>query len=412
MRKFWILSSGSWNKVQLGPSQRLAAIATLALEEGFEPHLALDAWNAPPPEGIHPEVQLPETVAKISPEDAVLVSPFVRAGTLRALLGRPIPFLADFYCVGALEALGTHQSLPSWRLHQGRIRNALRHLFLVRAAEHSFFSTDGQRAFLAGTLYTLGSADAADTASRLPALSSLMPMGIPDAPMPRQTAFPYPDDLRGRRVFLWGGGLWSWMDWETPIRAFASLAGKDDSPALFFLSGRNESGLSAQNAPIERARALAASLGVLGTSVHFNEKRAGPGDLPAYLEHCHAGILSNPPQTESLGSWRTRLLDLLWAGKPLVSSGWDPLGALMERAGAARIAPHGDVGALADALAAFDRAEVHAAACEASRLLGADLRWSRALEPLRVRMRGSDGFCRTPPKLPGRAEWLRYLAGI
>ncbi len=411
MRRLWILSSGAWSNVQLGPSQRLAAIANLALERGFEPHLALDTWSAPPPDGVHAEPQNPASVERIAPADATLVSPFVSQATLRALLRRRIPFLTDFYCVGALEALGTTNPLPAWRLHQGRVRNALRHLFLARGAEHSFFSTDGQRTFVAGTLYALGSPSAAKLAAELPSRSSLMPMGIPDAPFPAGHPFPYPDCLRGRRIFLWGGGLWSWMDWDTPIRAFASRQGEPDPPVLFFLAGRNESGLSVQDTPLEQARELARSLGALGTTVYFNERRAGPGELPGYLEHCHAGILSNPPQTESLASWRTRLLDLLWAGRPLVSSGWDPLGAAMAQAGAARIAPHSDPIALARALDAFRTPDAWSAASDASARLGSSMRWSQALAPLARRMDHGSEFCRTVGERPGTLEKLRYIAG-
>jgi hypothetical protein len=351
-------------------------------------------------------------VARIAPEDAVLVSPFVGSGTMSALLRRQQPFLADFYCVGALEALGTTNRLPAWRLHQGRVRNALRHLFLARGAEHSFFSTDGQRTFVAGTLYALGSSSAARLAADLPARSSLMPMGIPDAPFPPGNANPYPEALQARRIFLWGGGLWSWMDWETPIRAFAQTMDDDDPPALFFLAGRNESGLAVQDAPLERARELARSLGALDRTVFFNDRRAGPGDLPGYLEHCHAGILSNPPQTESLASWRTRLLDLLWAGRPLVSSGWDPLGSAMAQVGAARIVPHSDPAALAATLEAFRSPGAWREACDASSRLGSSMRWKNALAPLATRMDDREAFCTTIGARPRPEEWLRYFAGF
>ena len=47
-----------------------------------------------------------------------------------------------------------------------------------------------------------------------------MPFGLPDGPAPEATgalraAFPVIGS--GDRVLLWGGGIWDWLDAETPL---------------------------------------------------------------------------------------------------------------------------------------------------------------------------------------------------
>jgi len=150
-------------------------------------------------------------------------------------------------------------------------------------------------------------------------------MGVSDEPFSTGNPWPYPGAMRNRRIFLWGGGIWNWFDVPTLLEAFALLQENGSSAALFFLGGRRLSGREEHERPIRAALEKASSLGILDRSVFFNERAAQPQELPGYLEHCVAGAMSNPASFESATSWRTRYLDLLWAGKPLVVSGSDPL---------------------------------------------------------------------------------------
>jgi glycosyltransferase involved in cell wall biosynthesis len=140
------------------------------------------------------------------------------------------------------------------------------------------------------------------------------------------------------------------MDIPTLLEAFKILHERGESACLFFLTRSNPSMVRSQDTPAQTAWKLARELQIEGVNVFFNEKKATPNDLPGYLEHCRSGILSNPERLESIGSWRTRLLDLLWSGRPAVVSGWDPLAQQMIDAKCAYIVESGNPADLASAI--------------------------------------------------------------
>jgi len=128
------------------------------------------------------------------------------------------------------------------------------------------------------------------------------------------------------------------------------------------------------------------------------------------LGHCRAGIMGNMPTLESRMSWRTRYLDLLWAGKPLVVSGADPLAERMERRGAALITPASDPSRLADAIQRLvqDNRLVESMS-KSSRSFGDEFSNKAILAPAMEALEQASG---EPPTPPGILDIGRYLLGI
>jgi glycosyltransferase involved in cell wall biosynthesis len=237
-------------------------------------------------------------------------------------------------------------------------------------------------------------------------------MGVADENWTTGRKNPYPLELQDRPIFLWGGGIWSWFDIDTLLQAFRQLHERKHPACLYFLAGSNASGLMAQNTPVQKAISIAKDLGILGKNVFFHHGAVATEDVPAYLEHSMAAVLSNPASIESLGCWRTRLLQTLWAGKPLVTSGFDPLSSHMAGNGAARIVEAGDATAFAKALAEVaDDGNLRASMSQASAKVGEHLRWSRLLDGLEEDISSDTSFS-DPRRRPSLLDALRYLAGI
>lgn len=412
-RRLWILYPGRYLGMRIGPMLRVERMAEFAAAAGHSPVIAADEVDASVlPSGWEGASLNPRLVEQIRPGEAVVVSPHLRLPVLRALLDSAVPFDLDLYGVGAMESLETMDAFSAFRGAQGRFRTALRYKMLLRRAEKVYFSTEEQVAFVGGCLFRDSSRESGRLASRLPESVLYLPMGVDESPVPEGLPNPYPRGLEGRPIFLWGGGIWAWFDLQTLFEAFSILKGRTREPALFFLSGRNESGIATQDKAVERAWSLAAEMGLLDSGVFFNQARVGRKELPGYLRHCRAGILANPLRLESLGSWRTRNLDLLWAGRPAVVAGRDPLSDRMEKAGCARIVPANDGRALADAIASIaDDDGTWAEMCRASRREGDVLAWPRVLEPFLDRLESSRSFT-IPGKPPSSWEWARYFAGM
>jgi hypothetical protein len=97
---------------------------------------------------------------------------------------------------------------------------------------------------------------------------------------------------------------------------------------------------------------------------------------------------------ETVFSFRTRVLDYLWAGLPVVATEGDALAGVLEDEGAGLSVPPGDVDALEEALfRVLDDAELNAACREGATKLAEKFRWNEVLKPL-------TDYCRDPVRAP------------
>jgi glycosyltransferase involved in cell wall biosynthesis len=140
-------------------------------------------------------------------------------------------------------------------------------------------------------------------------------------------------------------------------------------------------------------RALVTELG-LEAHVLFNETWVPYDERGAYLLEADLGVSTHLDHVETAFSFRTRILDYLWAGLPVVATDGDVFAAVLTGAGAGTVVPPGDVEALVAAIEhyAVDLPARRAAAA-AARALAADYVWDRALAPLTA-------FCRAPRRAP------------
>lgn len=387
-------------------------MAKAACAAGLPTIISMDECTGTLPEGITFQALCSDVIDQISPGDAVIASIFLPPAVLRRLLDSGKPFDADFYCVGAFENLESGSSYSPRRLFQGRRRTSLRYRLLLERAERIYLSNREQLTFLGGLLFGTGHLAECSIASSLPEKVLFLPMGSSDEPFPVGNPYPYPKAFQGRPVFLWGGGIWSWFDMETLLQAFAQLQKLGSPAALYFLSGKNLSGIATQDGPVLWARQRAEELGLLGKNVCFRDGGTRREELPGFLEHCTAGIMTNPLKLESFGSWRTRLLDLLWCGKPVVTAGYDPLSEIMARNGAGLLVPASDPMALAEAIERLGQdTALQTRFGDASQRLAQSHRWSTVLEPWIRRLLSPESFRFATLPVPART-WLRYAAGF
>lgn len=411
-RHCWILGRGTIGSVALGPTVRILEMAKAAHSAGIPTTISMDDCSGSLPDGLTFQKLAPEVIGLIRPGDAVIASIFLPPNVLRRLLDSGKPFDADFYCVGAFENLESGSSYSPFRLFQGRRRTSLRYRLILERAERIYLSNHEQLAFLGGLLFGTSHLTECSLASSLPQKAMILPMGSSDEPFPTGNPYPYPETFQGRPVFLWGGGIWSWFDMETLLQAFAQLRMRGSPAALYFLCGKNLSGVATQDGPVQWARQRAEELDLLGNTVCFRDGGARHEDLPGLLEHCTAGVMANPLKLESFGSWRTRLLDLLWSGKPVVTAGFDPLSDIMARNGAGILVPAADPTALAEALEQLGQDTTLQTHCrDASQYLAQNYRWSAVLEPWIRRLQSPNSFRSITSSVPART-WLRYATGF
>jgi len=396
----------------LGPELRLWHLAHQVAEAGHRVvvHVQPGSRNPFPP-GIEFRELVPGFMSGIARGDAIVASELLPARAALELLGSRRAFHWDCYGLSLPETLSFTRQWSFRRSLGDRRRKFLRYRMMFRGAERTWVSHEGQAVFLASLLAVSRSPSDAWRAFHSPDATLAIPMGVSELPRPEGTPNPYPAALRERPVLLWGGGIWNWFDVPTVVRAMSHLQELGAPHALFFLSGRNEA-TSDYDRPLDDALRAAGEAGLLGTSIFFNETRVTPDRLGPWLEHASAGIMGNLPTLESRLSWRTRYLDLLWAGRPLVASGSDPLADRMHRNGAAVLARTSDPRDLARAiLESGSSHEAWSKACEASLRFGRSLRWSSVVLPFLAELERPDTFTHPAPA-PASWELLRYGLGI
>jgi glycosyltransferase involved in cell wall biosynthesis len=257
-----------------------------------------------------------------------------------------------------------------------------------------------QRALWIGHLAALGRVNPVvyDVAQDLSGLVTVVPFGVPAAaPRPGDrgrlsAALPGigPDD----EIVIWGGGIYDWFDPDTVIRAVGRLAEQRPRLRLLFLGTRHPAQGGVGSATVARARDLAESLGLLDRVVHFHSGWVPHADRDLWLSSALVGISAHRAHLETEFSFRTRLVDYLWCGLPVVATAGDELGDLITGAGAGRLAREGDVDDFAAALAdLLDDPGRRSAAGAAARTLAAGLTWDRVAAPLA-------DFCASPRRSP------------
>ncbi|HEV7956859.1 MAG TPA: glycosyltransferase family 4 protein, partial [Marisediminicola sp.] len=185
------------------------------------------------------------------------------------------------------------------------------------------------------------------------------------------------------KLLLWSGGLYNWFDPKTLITAVAMLSERHDNVKLFFQGTKHPHPGVPEMAIVAESRALAQELGMLESHVFFNDSWVDYADRQNYLTEADAGVSTHFAHVETTFSFRTRILDYLWAELPMVVTEGDHFAELVATEKLGVVVPSGDVAALEAALekVLFDEKFI-ATARRNIRKVRERYYWARALKPL------------------------------
>jgi glycosyltransferase involved in cell wall biosynthesis len=124
------------------------------------------------------------------------------------------------------------------------------------------------------------------------------------------------------KIVLWGGGIWDWFDPLTLIKAMVIVKNNNPKIKLVFM------GIKRPHEDIEMSMAnkaikLAKQLRLLDKYVFFNYGWVNYEERQNFLLDSHVGVSTHFNQLETRFSFRTRLLDYLWANLPIISTKGD-----------------------------------------------------------------------------------------
>ncbi len=269
----------------------------------------------------------------------------------------------------------------------------------LKRGDYFLCASPKQRDLWMGQLAGLGRVNPAtyDSDETLERLIAVVPFGVSDAPPAhnRQVIKGVvkgigPDDS----VILWGGGIYNWFDPLTLIRAIDKLRHRRPDVRLFFLGLKHPNPDVPEMRMSVQARDLSDQLGLTGTHVFFNEGWVSYEDRQNYLLEADIGVSCHLDHVETAYSFRTRILDYLWAGLPIVTTDGDSFGDLVSKEGMGVAVPPEDVESLEAALfRLLDDADFREHCRKKVAEVAPGFTWPNVLKPLL-------DFCRTPRRAP------------
>jgi glycosyltransferase involved in cell wall biosynthesis len=265
----------------------------------------------------------------------------------------------------------------------------------MATADFSVCASERQRDYWLGRYCAIGrlTPDMYDFDPSFRKMIDIVPFGLPSA-APVSTAAAIKGKIPGIKkddfVLLWGGGIWEWFDPLTVIRAVGEASKDLPQVKLFFMGWKSPNPQVPLMEMAVKAKALAKDLQILDKQVFFHDGWVPYEERVNYLLDSDLAVSAHFDLPETRFSFRTRILDYLWAGLPIATTRGDDLADLISHQSAGEALEYQDVAgwtAFIKRIAA-DR-DLHAAFSAGSKKLACQFTWDKAATRLKE-------FCANP----------------
>jgi len=184
------------------------------------------------------------------------------------------------------------------------------------------------------------------------------------------------------KVILWGGGIWNWLDAPTLIKAVPRILERRDDVKVFFMGINRSNQKAATMEAVNEAITYSEELGLVDKYVFFNDW-VPYNERQNYLLEADIGISLHLDHIEARFAFRTRLLDYLWAGLPVICTQGDVMGETLADEELAHLVKPGDSEAVARTiLSLLENPSLRADYEARSREMAAAYRWDTLIRPL------------------------------
>ena len=337
----------------------------------------------------------PELLRRLADKSDVIVLPPYTLAIYPSLEALGKPLVMDLYDPFVLEKLEVYRGEETWSQFESDLAVLKGQLF---TGDFFIAGTEDQRSFWIGMLAALGRINpktyGADKS--LKNLVCTIPFGVSSA-LPRHSTQVLKGVVKGIAqddfVLLWAGGIWNWFDPFTLIRAMRRVSEADSKVKLFFLGVKHPHPAmpKEQFRVADEAKSLAEELGLLDKSVFFNEEWVPYQMRQNFLLEADAGVSTHFDHVENRFSIRTRALDYIWAGLPMIMTDGDYISRLVKERDLGVTVQQEDANALAEAIMSIKGASQEKIDGYKRQLarLAEEFRWDVIAQPL-------DDYCLSP----------------
>lgn len=258
-------------------------------------------------------------------------------------------------------------------------------LFSMQIADLVLCAQKRQKDFLLGQLSALGKIDPYlySANPNLSNLISIVPFGLSKTP-PQKTG-PGPKEKLGLKesdkLLLWGGGIWNWFDPITLLNALSHLSEKRSDIHVLFMGTQHPNENVPKMEMTTKAITHAEKLGL--KNAHFHYGWTPYEERQNILLEADAGVSLHFDNLETRLSFRTRILDCLWAKLPIICTEGDVFARRVEKYNLGLVVPFQDPKAVADAIEAIvDQPEKTAAIKKNLGIVRQHYTWDTVIQPI------------------------------
>jgi glycosyltransferase involved in cell wall biosynthesis len=341
--------------------------------------------------------------------DVVITSGYAlkRFAFLKSL---PVPLVLSITHSFVLENIQHFISEGKSREFQWHVYQDAAAVLNEQLAVGDFFvcNTERQRDYWIGMLAALGRVNPATYADApsLRRLVDVVPFGLPDEPPVHRRPV-----LKGvhtgiapdAKVLFWGG-LYDWLDPITLVRAMPQVLDKRSDVVVFFAGTRHPSPNVPTVPPIcQQVMRLSDEMGLTDRHVFFHDW-IPYHERENYLLEADLGLSLHPDHVETRFAFRTRVLDFIWAGLPIIATEGDTASELVQQHQLGAVVGYQDVSGLAQAiLDLLATPDLKATLAPRFAPLVQAYRWEQTTRPLVE-------FCRAPRLAPDRDMWRQVAS--
>jgi len=314
-----------------------------------------------------------------------------------------IKIIIDAYCPYNLESLELSQK----GLYQFAVKSIQ---FSFKMADFIICASEKQRDLWLGSLMNLQPLDKFHKKDpTLRNLIDVVPFGLSAEPLTlKQGKGPHEIfHLKDSdKIVLWGGSISDWFDPCTLIQAFSQIASKRSDIKLVFMGVTLPNPSLPKMKKAQEAIDLAKSLNLLDHTVFFNYGWLPYEERQHFLHEACIGVSTHSKHIETDFSFRTRMLDYIWAGLPIISTEGDTFAQLISQKELGVVVPYYDSEFLAESIMQIVGNQAIAEKYKTNiERIKSEFHWNQVIKPINTILESPEFKIRSTPR------WL-FLTNI
>lgn len=279
-------------------------------------------------------VNNPKNLKRELAQSKAVITQKITPGLARKAIKNKARLILDAYDPISIEALEANSHQPFYKRDNTNKVLLIEQSFSFIFADGVVCASEKQRDYWIGVLSSMNriTPQAYDPDKGLRDLIDIVPFGLSNTNLSSNQGHVLRDKFGLKKddfVMLWGGGIWNWFDPLTLIEAVSNMPINLNVKLVFM--GIDHPNKDIPRMPmVEKAINLSKKKGIYGKTVFFNEGWVPYDQRKHFLMDADVGVSMHYDHLETRFSFRTRMLDYLWAGLPIIATEGDSFAELIE----------------------------------------------------------------------------------